>query len=164
MEVVERESLLAEASSSSTYFALLDACDEPQIQGLVEPANPRVAHLCSLYKGTAATDFWAIAPYLYSLDRDRADWLLGNLTTEAWGYVVKASCDLEKLAMHFRRHTYALDPEGCQVLFRYYDPRVIASVLPTLSAADFKQFVGPCEVLLLPGADGTFVKYTLHSA
>ena len=53
------------------------------------------------------------------------------------------------------------DPQGRTLLFRYYDPRVLRTYLPTCRADELEQIFGPIDALVAEAAGGeAALRYT----
>ena len=91
-----------------------------------------------------------MAPYLVRLQKDSL--LLGSLVLEGWGssWGVYLTCDhnFQEVRRHLRHFLEGQLPDGKQVYFRYYDPRVLRVFLPTCNADETKQFFGPIKCYL----------------
>ena len=122
-------------------YAVLDACDAPAVP-------PRVASLgetrgISLYRGRAEEQHADIAPYLVAVDDDLLDWVLTTLWADPWGIFVRSDADLETLRTHLRKYLLVTGPRGEEWYFRFYDPRVLATYLPTCTEPELHEFFGP---------------------
>ncbi len=128
---------LAKLASQGVLFALIDACDEPDVPPrCAEMGPPRAV---SLYRGNAEKDFAAFAPYLTQLKPEDVDWISEKLWAKAWGYFVIARSDLGTLRTHFR-HFLEVVVEGKKMFFRFYDPRVLRTFLETSDPQAIRQF------------------------
>lgn len=130
---------LREEAGRGALFAILDACDEARVLQQVRALGDRAA---SLYRGAAADDLAAIAPYLVQVDAALLEWIAGNLWADAWGIFAVASGDLEAIRTHFRKFLLVDAPDGEQWYFRFYDPRVLERFLPTCDAVQLGDFFG----------------------
>jgi hypothetical protein len=83
--------------------------------------------------------------------------LLQKLVQQAWAksWGVFLTCDqpLKDLRTHFRKLLMVKLPDGKQVNFRYYDPRVLRLFLPTCTVDEIAQFFGPVKQFLLESED-----------
>ena len=138
-----------------TLFAILDACDEPRVPEKVEELGPKRA--VSLYRGWAEGDYWAIAPYLVEVDEPLLDWILENLWSDPWGIFAAAPVDLAALRKHFRRFLKVRGPEGNELYFRFYDPRVLPLFLSTCNPQEIDQFLGPILAFWVTQPDRTLL-------
>jgi hypothetical protein len=150
-EKVVFETLL-DVSRRGTLWAVLDACDSPDVQEKVEQLGATKA--VSLYKGKGETDYWAIAPYLARADEELLKWIKETLWTEPWGFFAEATSDLEKLRTHFRRFLTVQGPGGKKMYFRFYDPRVLRTFLKSSDEAELMEFFGPVERMVVESEGG----------
>ena len=136
------EETLKTLAAQERLFAIVDACDAPQVPEVCEALGKSRA--VSLYSGEAAVMYSDIAPYLFQVDAMVLDWLQQSLWHEPWGvFVVAPGSDLESLRKHFRQFLIVLDPEGEEMYFRFYDPRVLSTFLPTCLPTEITTLFGP---------------------
>jgi len=134
---------LRQYAASGMLFAILDACDEPAVpQKISELGDVRAV---SLYRGGAEEDYSAIAPYLVQVDSALLDWIVAALWEHPWGIFAVSPANLETLRTHFRKFLIVQMPDTEKFYFRYYDPRVLKSFLPTCSEAELAEFLGPVQ-------------------
>jgi hypothetical protein len=99
----------------------------------------------SLYEGWSKADLTLFAPYLVSLPPQSK--LLEKLVSKGWGksWGVYLTCNLgfSDLRHHLRHFLMVQMPDGKQVYFRFYDPRVLRVYLPTCTPEEIYQFFGP---------------------
>lgn len=131
-------------------YALLDAARDERIYNAVLRADCEWA---CLYRGDAAVTMAAVAPYLVRLERESrfTQWLLEEGWGDSWGIYVLAPVPLDALRTHFRRFVFAQLPDGRNVYFRFYDPRVLRVFLPTCSEEESAQLFGPIERFIVEG-------------
>lgn len=131
-------------------FAILDAARDIRILALLVHHK---AECQSLYEGVEGAKLAQVAPYLVKLAPDSS--LLEPLVKEGWGksWGVYLTCnsDFHDLRRHLRHFLQATLPDGEQVYFRYYDPRVMRVYLPTCVAAEADQFFGPIKRYVMEG-------------
>jgi hypothetical protein len=145
--------LAPDAAESGRLYAILDACDEPRVlQRVRELGNDRAV---SLYRGWAERDYTAIAPYLARIDRATLDWIIANLWKDPWGILLVSGSDLSSLRTHLRRYLLVTRPDGQQVYFRFYDPRVLPVFLLSADPREAAQFFGPISEFWVTGEDGS---------
>jgi hypothetical protein len=119
-----------------------------------------------LYQGETAVDMAAVAPYLIRLPaRTRFfNWLWAQGWGEAWGIFFRAEAELSALRDHFRRLTNIRTEDGAVMMFRFYDPRVLAMFLPTCDETQVAEVFGPVQVYLLEGRSGRTLEVFAHGA
>jgi hypothetical protein len=133
-------------------YALLDASREPSVLKVVLESKEEYQ---SLYDGPQGAQLAHFAPYLIRVPQKSL--LLETLVRQAWSksWGVFLTCDksLKDLRAHFRHFLTVKLPDGQQVYFRYYDPRVLRLFLPTCLLAETTQFFGPVKQFLIEGED-----------
>ena len=153
-------------------YAILDAARSPQIYKMLaeakeenrkswEAQNPGAAgptyqppaagvleggaQYESLYEGWSKSELTLFAPYLVSLPPQSK--LLEKLVSKGWGksWGIYLTCNLAfyDVRHHFRHFLMVNIPDGKQVYFRFYDPRVLRVYLPTCTPEEIYQFFGP---------------------
>jgi hypothetical protein len=125
-------------------YAILDGAAIPNLlDRLYAPPRPEFA---CLFRGEATPDIAHVAPYLVALDPD-SDWLpwIAAGWGRAWGIliVVADELDLGAVRRHLRKISLITRPDGETLLFRYYDPRVLAKYLARAEAAQLSTLFGP---------------------
>jgi hypothetical protein len=129
-------------------FAILDGAS---VQGLLQKlADLQPEHVC-LYRGELEPDMAEVAPYLVKLDKEGqfTNWVLDRGWGNHWGVFAESNSDLNALRNHFRRFLTVHDASGKPLLFRYYDPRVLRTYLPTCNAEELKAMFGPVESYMM---------------
>jgi len=144
-------------AAPGALYAILDACDEPCVPEKVRELGDRAV---SLYRGAAEQDYVAIAPYLAIVDEDLLSWIVNQLWAKPWGVLVVAPVDLASLRKHFRRFLIVEDPDGKQMYFRFYDPRVLPMYLATCLPSEVKEFFGPVHSFLVSGEAAQWTQIT----
>ena len=138
---------LRDLAHSQRLYAILDACDAPSVPDKVEELGETRA--VSLYRGMAEEEYSAFAPYLAHADADLVDWIAANLWHDAWGVFVVFDGSLPALRSHFRHFLIVDDPQGEEMYFRFYDPRVLRKYLPTCTSKELAQFYGGIEAFMV---------------
>ena len=135
-------------------YALLDAACEPTVPGRLGRAGLEYE---SLYEGGRGDELAPFGPWLVQLPSDAA--FLEELVRDGWGasWALYLTCDatLVEVRRHLRKFLIVKLPDGRQVYFRYYDPRVLRTYLPTCTAAEVAEFVGPVRRYACESVDGT---------
>lgn len=133
-------------------FALLDASREPSVLKVIYESKEEFQ---SLFEGAQGQQLAHFAPYLIRVPQKSA--LVETLATQAWSksWGVFVTCDLplKELRTHFRHFLNVKLPDGKQVYFRYYDPRVLRLFLPTCLPDETTQFFGPVKQFVLEAED-----------
>lgn len=134
-------------------WAILDCARDPKIYlALLES---KLEFRC-LYSGRLPRELEMVAPQLVELSpasRLTTRWL-NEGWGQSWGVFLKIQ-DASNLRHHLRKFLKVrLEHEG-PFVFRYYDPRVLRVYLPTCTADELQQFLGPVSAFLMEGADGS---------
>lgn len=158
-ELVSRVTALLH-EQSDPVFALLDAARDPHVLGLliVEENAYR-----SLYEGPAADDYADFAPYLVELPKDTPllEVLIREGWNNSWGVFLTSRQPFAEVRKHFRRFLLAELPNGDEVLFRFYDPRVLRVYLRNCNVEETAAFFGPVTSFLIEGEEpGTLLRFT----
>jgi hypothetical protein len=122
-------------------FSVIDATDTPEVPRRAAALGEAAA--ISLYRGRAEEELFAIAPYLFRVDLETLDWIVGDLWPTPWGMFALADQPLDTLRLHFRRFLTVEAPNGESWYFRFYDPRVLPKYLATCTAGEVTEFFGP---------------------
>lgn len=133
-------------------YAILDGARDPSVFGFVKGSGR--PHCC-LYAGALPRELVETAPYLVELDRAApfTDLLVSQGWGQSWGIYACARYDLEAMRRHLRRFLVVQDESGRQLLFRYYDPRVMRVYLPTCNVTERAQVFGPVTRYVMEGED-----------
>ena len=137
------EARLRLLASEGALWAVLDACDAPDVPARVELRGPEKGDC--LWSGRTRERHWAVAPWLANVDLDLFDWIRATLWDEPWGVFVEARSTLDALRGHFRRIHVVEAPDGQRMYFRFYDPRVLAAYLRTATSTERAEVFGPVQ-------------------
>lgn len=124
-------------------YAVLDGASIPELLDHLY-GDPRPEFIC-LYRGELEPDMAEVAPYLVRLEPDApfTDWLLAEGWGKHWGIFALSPANMPVVRRHFRTFLMVKNPEGKQVYFRYYDPRVLRTFLPTCNPEETATVFGP---------------------
>ncbi len=100
----------------------------------------------TLFSGDMAEPVAHAGPCLIAL-RDSVQFLERWVETLGGnaGILLETSADLETLYAHLREIFVVEDEEGQEYFFRYYDPRVLRTYLPTCTERELRDFFGPVQ-------------------
>ena len=132
-------------------YALVDAAREP---GGPEQAEKSGVAFESLFAGQAGSDLAHVAPYIVEF-RPRStfgQWWFGKWGGSA-GVLIETRASLAELRRHFRTLLIVGGEDGDKYYFRFYDPRVLRTFLPTCDAAQVKEFFGPVRLFICEDED-----------
>lgn len=130
-------------TGDGSVFAVLDGASVPglldKLYGTVRPEFE------CLYRGEITPDIAEVAPYVVRLEEasEFTAWVLSEGWGKHWGVFAVAQADLRAMRRHLRRFLMVHDPDGKPLYFRYYDPRVLRTYLPTCNAGELAEFFGP---------------------
>lgn len=151
---------LRKLAAEGRLWTILDACDELAVPPKVSELGPERA--MSLYRGSAEHEKWDVAPYLARADEKLVEWISETLWTRPWGIFAVSDADLKTLRRHFRRFLTVQEPDGEAVLFRYYDPRILAAFLPACNEEELAAFFGPVKAYAAGNPDSGDAKLFFH--
>jgi hypothetical protein len=136
-------------------YMVLDGARDPFIAWLVRSGT--LEYAC-LYTGVLSARLQAAAPYIIHLAPQAA--LTASLLRRGWGNswgfltVVLAHVGLNQQRLHFKKLLRVRDEAGTELHFRYYDPRVMRTYLPTCTQDELRQFFGPVPRIVVESAGG----------
>ncbi len=149
------------ADPALTVYAVLDGAAIPDlIDQLYADGGPEFA---CLYRGQIAPDLAHCAPYLVVLAPGSSftRWLLAEGWGKHWGIFATATADFKAMQKHFRTFLMVKDPEGKQLYFRYYDPRVLRVYLPTCNRSESATVFGPIRHYMAEDEDpGNLLRFS----
>lgn len=129
-------------------FAVLDGASVPDLLDVFDEFQPD--HVC-LYRGELDPSLAECAPYLVRLQFDHpfTTWLLQEGWGKHWGIFATSQADMPAVRKHFRTFLVVKDPDGNQLYFRYYDPRVLRLYLPTCNLLERSVVFGPLQMIIV---------------
>lgn len=145
------------AEKPTSVFALVDGAQDDRVFALLraEGNDTRCLYGSELPRALAT-----VAPYLVALgDHPFAGYFARLGRGKNWGVMLRSSASMDDLAEHFASMIRARLPEGREVLFRYYDPRVLRAYLPTCTSEELDQVFGPVEAFLIEQGEGQWSVY-----
>lgn len=131
-------------------FFLADAARDERIYPLLQSSWIDAA---CLYDGDLPLEFRRVAPYLAKLEpgTEETREILELGWGDAWGVFLHADAELKELKAHFRTLLTVQDEHDKTFFFRFYDPRVLRTYLPTCTRDELERVFGPVEAFLLEG-------------
>lgn len=146
------------APKATSVYALVDGAQDDRVYPLL---TARGNDWRCLYGTDLPRVLAAVAPYLTSLSADYpfSGYFARYGRGHNWGVMLRSSSGMDTLAEHFAGMIRARLPEGREVLFRFYDPRVLRAFLPTCNTAELDEVFGPVESFLIEQGDGTWGVY-----
>ena len=138
-----QEKLIA-ALEAACAFVVLDGAINPAVRDLLNQAG---VFYQSLYEGEQAADLAAYGPYLVEMQKGGKlmPFLIKVGWGKSWGVFLSTQMAFVDARRHLR-HFLMVDIEGGKrVLFRFYDPRVMRTFIPTCTAEQRIEFFGKIE-------------------
>lgn len=141
------------ATDQGSLFVIIDAArGDAAMQHLATLENQYE----SLFRGTQSEREFAYSPILATC-RDNTG-LREWLTESGWGHartiVIISSASFLELVAHFRRLLIVNTEAGEEIYFRFYDPRVLRTYLPTCTEAELAHFFGPVTRIVAESETG----------
>jgi hypothetical protein len=139
----------------TSVWAILDAARDERVYPALRQS--KLEYIC-LYSGKLPDALQRAAPYIvelaptYSFTRPLLEMGWGN----SWGVFLRIE-DPRNLRHHLRSFLRVQDESGRMLVFRYYDPRVLRTYLPTCETHELKSVFGPISSYLMEGERGESV-------
>jgi hypothetical protein len=106
-----------------------------------------------LWSGDSAVDYADVAPYLLPVpDSGEVDDFLAAGWGDSWGIAIATSLSQDDLRRHLRRYTMVRLPDGETLYLRLYDPRVLRTMLPTLTREQVGPLFAGVDAMIAEGA------------
>lgn len=149
----------------TNVFAVLDGASIPDLLDKLY-VDDRPEFEC-LYTGDIAPDLAEAAPYLVRLEPASSftEWALSQGWGKHWGVFAVSAADFRALRHHLRRFLIVHDVNGKAYYFRFYDPRVLRTYLPSCNPGELASFFGPVETWIMEAEDPkTALRFNLNEA
>lgn len=145
-------------------WVLIDAAGLPGGRADIDDAAFEV--VACLFTGDLENELSECAPYLALLGTldDGARVALERLVNLDCAVLLTSSDPALTFAQahrHWRKFNVVYGPDGSPLFFRYYDGRVLTSVLQTLDTAQLKAFFGPFSQIFLSAQSGLATRLQL---
>lgn len=123
-------------------FTILDGALVPKLPMRLYEMRP--PNYCLFRSEELTPDIAEVAPYLITLTPNKpfTDWVLEESFGRNWGIFVHSPHSMIEMRRHFRSLFTVYNEEGNPMLFRFYDPRVLQTFLPTCNGGELKTFFG----------------------
>jgi Domain of unknown function (DUF4123) len=138
---------------SLRVFSIQDAAASPRLHPNM--VLSMTDHAC-LYEGRIPMVLEEAAPHIVRLAASATytRWYLEEGWGKHWGILLQSKANLMDLRAHFQRLLIVKDEGGRKFSFRYFDPRVLRSYLPSCDSAELRTFFGPVARFFVPGEKG----------
>jgi hypothetical protein len=103
-------------------------------------------------------------PYLarVNLDSFFCRWLFRECWGDNCGIFFISQASEDRLFHHFKKLLLARSESGESLYFRYYDPRVFRSFIPSCSSNQLNVFFGPAERFIVEQDDGDLINLYIN--
>lgn len=149
-------------SVRTQVFVILDGALIPELRMKLYQMEP--PHVC-LYRGELEPDIAEVAPYLIKLglDTNFTNWIMDECWGKNHGIFLHCPYSQVEVRRHFRSLLTVHDEDGNPMLFRFYDPRVFRTFLPTCNHAELEAFFGNVTNYFVEGeGKESIVNYSLE--
>ena len=111
-------------SDEFNTYAIIDGAACPELRFKIYDWEPQ--SVC-LWSGALEPDIQEVAPYMVLLDRNSTftDWLIKQGWDNNWNIFVTSELDFKAFRKQIRKLLLVKSPEGQNMVFRFYDPRVM---------------------------------------
>jgi hypothetical protein len=146
------KAILSDVPAGTKTYALMDcSLDSTLYPAIIKSGCP----LIGLYREPWQKKLGEIAPHLVELEtgspfyRELVSWdWYGN-----WGYFVQSGASLDDLGAALAPLTLATAPNGQQVFFRFFDPRVLRPFLSAATKTDIELLFTTATRFVVPMLD-----------
>lgn len=137
---------------NTELYAVLDGARNDSIHPAITKSG---CEFECLYTGELAPDLVRAAPYLVKLRHGDVftDVLVENGWGDSWGVFLRTATPFKQLRRHLRTFLMVYDPAIQPMYFRYYDPRVLRTFLPTCDKEQLSTMFGPVQCFMLEDAN-----------
>lgn len=131
----------------TNLFAVLDGVAVPDLPLMLHASG--LPNFC-LLSGELTPDMVHAAPYVVQLTPDNkfADTVFQKSFGKNWGVFAQTRFSMTEMRKHFRALLTVYTEDGRPMLFRFYDPRVLAKFLPTCNGGELKTLFGNVDAFL----------------
>lgn len=135
-------------------FSLQDAAASPRIHPNM--VLSMMDHAC-LYEGRIPQVLAEAAPHIVRLAASSSytRWFLEAGWGRQWGVLLQSQANLMALRAHFQRLLLVRDQAGRKFNFRFFDPRVLRTYLPTCEPHELRTVFGPVRRFFVEAENGT---------
>lgn len=139
-------------AATTSVWAVLDCARDERIYPALRMSG--LDYRC-LYSGRLSPALEQAAPYLVELAPTYtfASRLIDMGWGRSWGLFLRIA-DPSNLRPHLRSLLRVRDESGRVLIFRYYDPRVLRTYLPTCQRDELQAVFGPISSFMMEGAGG----------
>ena len=145
--------LLARAEKEgSNLFGIVDSARNDEVFRYLVTGDVQYK---SLFEDTMDVQSYGVSGFLVECKKESQ--LFKWMTTEAWGdsccIFFTSKDELDELLVHFQKFNRVYLEGDDVVLFRYYDPRVLRTYLPTCNREEIESFFGEVKSFFAESED-----------
>lgn len=128
--------------------------------------SPHSTSSIPLYLGTPFAHLLEVSPIVASTSPQDPflHWLMTERPSLNWGLLLESRSTPEELATHYRHWLTILNPQGDEVLFRFYDPDVLPYFLDAFDGHEYRQWFGPARAVHYRTATGFTARHVAEHA
>ncbi len=149
---------------SKNKFIILDSARMKENIHSAWNLNPNFRSLYMESKDSEEV-YTEVAPYLFGYPNSNlfAEWLYMDGWGKSWGVMFKTKNTFEEVHAHFRKFLTLRNNDGKKAYFRFYDPRVLRTILFTWDIQKLSDFFGPIDCFIIENEDPLFYnEYTVN--
>ncbi|MFT4929696.1 MAG: hypothetical protein ACI8WB_005831 [Phenylobacterium sp.] len=132
VEQIKRQLL---SRTEHNVYAVIDGAQCPELRFKLYNLQQEgyLIENCCLWSGKLEPDLEEVAPYLVKLQQGCpfTDWLIREGWDNHWNIFVESELEFKAFRKQIRKLLLVKSPEGDTLVFRFYDPRVMAIFTPT---------------------------------
>jgi hypothetical protein len=147
---------LAGPREGDTLYALIDGAAAFDLVTDARESGGQEAR--PLFQGALSASLIDVAPYLVTINPESGfleEW--SRRVGQSAGFLLVSDADPNTLYAHLRDIFEAVDEDGQQYFFRYYDPRVLRTYLGSSTRDELLRFFGPVRVILAETGDPSVI-------
>ena len=161
-KIVEAVSPILFKEEGASVYAVLDGGSIPDL--LDKLYGDRRPEFECLYEGEIKPDLAEVAPYLVRLEAksEFTEWVIKEGWGKHWGVFAVAPVDFRAMRHHLRHFLIVHGHDGKAFYFRFYDPRVLRTYLPSCNSGELTEFFGPVKTWVLEAENpSTLLRFNL---
>lgn len=145
-----------EGQAPLNVYTLVDAARSESIYPKIR--SSKLETVC-LHRGKRAQELAWVAPYLVLLEAEDpfTQWLIETGWGKSRAAFVRSEASLNELSRHFRNCLTVYDDEGKSYFFRFYDPRVLRTYLPSCDKEEIRTVFGPGKHFIVEDENPTML-------
>jgi hypothetical protein len=146
-------------SAKLKYFVIDGAKAGTELDNLLSYEKP-----ACLFSGDIEKKLDDVAPYLIEINDNNEikDYLLNKVGNQGWGIFIDTDCSFQELLNHLRSLLIVKTEDNRELLFRFYDPRVLSKFIPICDKEQLSELFGPVKKYVVEsGKNSNFVVFYL---